>query len=148
MKFSEYLNNLDNSNHEESINEAFSIDKTLKSTVKALERFKTHITQISLVSEGVCAYRLVSQSRMGALIHFNFKKNDVERLKLENIGIEAGATYNDVKGFETLLTNTGNEFLEFVNAFHETIDLFKEVAKSEEDKGVVIDHIARKLGVK
>ena len=147
MKFSEYLNNI---NIEEPINEkAFSIDKVLKSTIKALERFNVHFAQLSSASDGNIAYRLVTnKTRMSALINFDFNKNDVDRLKLETSAIEAGATYYKEKEFADLLTTAGNEFLDLTNAVHETIELFKEVSNSGEDTGVAVEHFARKLGLK
>lgn len=147
MKFSEYLDNI---NHEEPINEkAFSIDKVLKSTVKALERFNVHFAHISLVTDGIFAYRLVTnKTHMSALMYFDFKKNDVESLKLETSAIEAGAAYYKEKEFANLLTTAGNEFLDLTNAVHETIELFKEVSNSGEDTGVAVEHISRKLGLK
>lgn len=146
MNFSEYLDTI---NNEEPINEAFSIDKTLKSTIKALDRFNTHFAQISSATDGICAYRLVTNKlHMAVLIYFDFKKNDVQRIKFETDAIEAGATYYDTKDFEKWITQASNEYMDMVNAIHETIELFKEVPKSDEDCGVVVDHIARKLSIR
>lgn len=124
MKFSEYLNNI---NNEEHINEkAFSIDKALNDTDNVLKR--AHVDFVTMGGDEKTAnWVLATKSHVRVHIYYNFDKNKVERITFDQDMLEAGGTWNSMNDLLNAFKNTSEQYVNMHNAITATVQLFKQV---------------------
>lgn len=145
MKFSDYIKDIkdvESQDLNESLNEAFNIEKEINNTKNVLK--KTKVEMLDLVGdEKTLDYTIATQTGVRAHVYFDVSKSKVTNIRFEKDIIEEGGNWNSMQAFLNTIQKASAEYANLHNAITATVQLFKQLPYVGDEKEIndTIDHI-------